>query len=56
MEPKMARDGAWNLLDRVGLAQKATYFPNWLSGGQKATSWPLPRAPWPMKPKGNVFE
>lgn len=35
MDKNVARELGMELLDRVGLAEKAEVFPNWLSGGQK---------------------
>jgi len=35
MDKKIARELGMELLNRVGLAEKADVFPNWLSGGQK---------------------
>jgi polar amino acid transport system ATP-binding protein len=54
MEPKMAREWGMELLDRVGLAQKADVFPNWLSGGQKQRV-AIARA-LAMKPKVMLFD
>src|SRR5207248_9213104 len=35
MSPKAAAEQAWALLNRVGLAERADYYPRQLSGGQK---------------------
>ena len=50
----MAREWGMELLDRVGLAQKADVFPNWLSGGQKQRV-AIARA-LAMKPKVMLFD